>query len=210
MRELTLTGDVCNVLKKIQELTDGTPTGKDILYRIENWDPRSIKATDEKRNLETLDAMYHVIKIKGNPFREAKALVFAVTKTKSFEEYFNLNCKVDLIDVVPNKSSRLKIHVSELKGLYREDNPQLRYEIRGKRKQFILNLLHGYPIDYGMVTSRASNTSNAVADINRLTRLLLKVDFDVIDHSDSSSYFLNEAHCSYIEDALPTVTVSHQ
>lgn len=210
MRELTLTGDVCFVLRKIQELTELAPSGSNILYPIENWDPHSIKATDEKKNLETLDAINHVIKLKGTPVREGRNLIFSLIKTKFFGEYYNLNCKIDSTDKfrVTNQSEKIKIHINEMKGLYRDDNLQLRYEVRRQRKQFILNLLHGHSINYNFPNVYASNISKAVTKINQLCRVKLRIDFDFIDHSDSSSYFLNETDCLLIEDEISPIGIS--
>lgn len=208
MRELTLTGDVCNVLKKIHELAELIPTGADILYPIENWDPRSIKATDEKRNLETLDAMYHVIKLKGYVPKD-KALIFSLTQTKLFEDYYYLNCNSNQTQkpLIKNPSPKVKIHINELKGLYRDDDHQLRYEVRGNRKKFVLNLHHGYPINHELPTILDSNISIGVAEVNRISRLNLHLDFDLIDHSKSSSYFIHQ-NCLLIEDDISPIVIS--
>jgi hypothetical protein len=212
MRELTLAGNVCFVLRKIQELTDIAPSGSNILYPIENWNPHSIKTADEKKCIETLDAMYHVIKIKGSPMQEGKNLMFSLIKTRLFDNFYSTNCEVEY----PQKahtaviSGKVRIRINEIKGIYREDDPHLRYEVRGQRKRYILNLLHGDSIDYGLKKSRYSTISNAVIDINRICKSRLKVDFDLIDHSNSSSYFLDETYGSYIKDEISTVTVTDQ
>jgi hypothetical protein len=86
---------------------------------------------------------------------------------------------------------KIPICISEKKGIYRPDRPALRYEIRGNRLQLVLRIVEGNQPEIEEAVERA-NVLREVNAINNFFKEKLGVAADLVDHSNTSGYFLNE------------------
>jgi hypothetical protein len=95
--------------------------------------------------------------------------------------------------------SKVAICIDSKKGIYLEEKPMVRYGIRGKRFK-IIKLLAGRGSlslsDLYSITGRPNSLiSKEIKAINRAFKKKLKLksdSSDIIDHSNTSGFFLNE------------------
>lgn len=99
------------------------------------------------------------------------------------------------------------IRISRKKGVYREEVPSIRYEIRGARLDLLFILHEGHQPD-APDTSQRAHLSRDVEDINRIFSKKLRLSAPLIEHSDTSGYFLNTDAYGFIFEDFSTELVT--
>lgn len=102
---------------------------------------------------------------------------------------------------------KILICISEKKGIFRVDMPNIRYEIRGKRLD-IVTTIHSYQQPEVNNPEQKANLSRDIKDINDIFIKKLEVNTILIDHSDTIGYFLNRDDYEFIFEELPTELTS--
>jgi hypothetical protein len=97
--------------------------------------------------------------------------------------------------IKPDNASKVIICIDTTKGIYLHTNPLVRYEIRGKRFEIVKLLLECEHLTLSDLHSKTDRPnyliSKEIKGINRAFKNLLKLKLDIIDHSDTSGFFLN-------------------
>lgn len=201
------------ILEKIALLKLSAPIGHYLRYRIKN----SFSAEKSKKNdmppvveaLRLFDLMeWGVLKIDMYSEEiegDDKIVHLQVLEDKfsQIDDFLKQEKKNENKEKIP-QGSKIEVVISERKGIYRADNPELAYPIRGKKKRYIFYLLaNPKGVRLNQLIQKFSQDKSvicaAIADINRLFKKYLFSDQehsseDLIKNFASSGYVFNTDH----------------